>query len=53
MLLVLAVIFALAWLLGFGVYHVGSVAIHILLLLALIAAVLHFVRGIGGVRRAS
>jgi hypothetical protein len=47
MLLLLAVILALAWVFGFGVYHVASAAIHILLILAVIAVVLHFVRGVG------
>jgi hypothetical protein len=46
MLLLLAVILGIAWILGFGVYHVGSAAVHILLILALVAVVLHFVRGV-------
>ena len=46
MLLLLAVILGIAWVLGFGVYHVASAAIHILLILALISLVLHFVRGV-------
>ncbi len=50
MLLWLAVILAVAWILGFGVYHVASAAIHILLILALVAIVLHFVRGVGSRR---
>lgn len=51
MLLLLAVILGVAWVLGFGVYHVASAAIHVLLILALVAIVLHFVRGVGGSRR--
>ncbi len=51
MLLLLAVILGIAWIVGFGVYHVASAAIHILLILALISVVLHFVRGVGGTRR--
>jgi hypothetical protein len=51
MLLLLAVILGVAWILGFGVYHVASAAIHVLLILALVAIVLHFVRGAGGSRR--
>src|SRR5205823_8140659 len=47
MLMLLAVILAVAWILGFGVYHVASAAIHILLVLALVSIVLHFVRGVG------
>jgi hypothetical protein len=46
MLLLLAVILGIAWVLGFGVYHTASAAIHILLILALVALVLHFVRGV-------
>jgi hypothetical protein len=46
MLLLLAVILGIAWILGFGVYHVTSAAIHILLIVALVALVLHFVRGV-------
>jgi hypothetical protein len=46
MLLLLAVILGIAWVLGFGVYHVASAAIHILLILALVSLVLHFVRGV-------
>ena len=51
MLLLLAVILGVAWILGFGVYHVASAAIHLLLILALVAIVMHFVRGVGGSRR--
>jgi hypothetical protein len=50
MLLVLAIIFGVAWILGFGVFHVAAAGIHLLLILALAAVVLHFVRGIGGTR---
>jgi Family of unknown function (DUF5670) len=45
MLLILAAILAIAWIGGFAVMHVTSVAIHILLVLALISVVMHFVRG--------
>jgi hypothetical protein len=51
MLLLLAIILGVAWILGFGVYHVTSAAIHILLILALVSVVLYFVRGVGGTRR--
>jgi hypothetical protein len=51
MLLLLAVILGVAWILGFGVYHVGAAGIHLLLILALAAVILHFVRGVGGTRR--
>jgi hypothetical protein len=54
MLLLLAVLLMLAWLLGFGVYHVASFGIHLLLILALVAVVLHFVRiATGGTTRGS
>jgi hypothetical protein len=46
MLLWLAVILAVAWILGFGVWHVATPAIHILLILSLVCLVLHFVRGV-------
>jgi hypothetical protein len=45
MLLLLAIILGLAWIGGFGFFHVTSVAIHILLVMAIISLVLHFVRG--------
>jgi hypothetical protein len=45
MLLLLAIVLALAWVGGFGVFHVASTAIHLLIVLALISLVLHFVRG--------
>ena len=45
MLLFLAIILALAWVAGFGVFHVASAAIHLLVILAVISVVLHFVRG--------
>jgi hypothetical protein len=46
MLLLLALVLAVAWILGFGVYHTASAAIHILLILALVSVVLHFIRGV-------
>ncbi len=45
MLLLLAIVLAIAWLGGFTVMHVTSAAIHLLLVLAVISIVLHFVRG--------
>lgn len=45
MLLLLAVILALAWIAGFGVFHVASAAIHLLVILAIVAVVAHFIRG--------
>ena len=45
MLLALAVIIAVAWLLGFTVFHVASGAIHVLIVIAVIVAIVHFVQG--------
>jgi hypothetical protein len=45
MLLALAIILAIAWILGFGIFHVASAAIHILIALAVISLILHLVRG--------
>jgi hypothetical protein len=45
MLLLLAIILGLAWITGFGVFHVASTAIHILIVLAIISLVMHVVRG--------
>jgi uncharacterized protein DUF5670 len=48
MLLALGIILALAWLFGFVVFHVATWAIHLLIVLAVIAVIVHFVRGVGG-----
>ncbi|HEU4735389.1 MAG TPA: lmo0937 family membrane protein, partial [Kofleriaceae bacterium] len=45
MLLALAILIAIAWLLGFTVFHVASGAIHVLIVIAIIVAVVHFVQG--------
>lgn len=45
MLLALAVILGIAWILGLGVFHVASAAIHILIVVAVIALIAHFVTG--------
>lgn len=45
MLLVIASVLAIAWLLGFTVFHVASGMIHVLILVAAVVLVLHFVRG--------
>lgn len=47
MLMALAIILAVAWLLGFSVFNVASAALHILLVLAVIALIVHFVGGMG------
>ncbi len=44
MLLALAIILAIAWILGFGIFHVASAAIHILIVLAVLSLILHLVR---------
>jgi hypothetical protein len=43
--LILFVLLLLAWIFGFVVFHVAAAAIHILLILAVIALIIHFVRG--------
>jgi len=45
MLIALAVILAIAWLLGFSVFHVASAAIHVLIILAVVALIVHFIQG--------
>ena len=45
MILILAIILAAAWLVGFTVFHVASAAIHFLLVLAVVGVIVHFVRG--------
>jgi len=42
---ILFVVLLLAWILGWGVLHVTGALIHILLVVALISLVLHFIRG--------
>ena len=42
---ILFIILLAAWILGWGVFHVASGLIHILLIVAIIALILHFVRG--------
>ena len=44
MFLILAIILGIAWIGGFTVFHVTSAAIHVLLVLAVVSIVLHFVR---------
>jgi hypothetical protein len=45
MLLILALVLGIAWVLGFTVFHVASAAIHILLILAVVGIIAHFIRG--------
>lgn len=45
MWVIIAVVLLVMWALGFLVFHIASFLIHILLLVAVVAVVLHFVRG--------
>lgn len=45
MLLTIAVVLFILWLLGFAVFHVAGALIHLLLIVAVIAIVIHLVRG--------
>jgi hypothetical protein len=45
MLVALAIILALAWILGFTVMHVSSFAIHLLIVAAVVSIVAHLFRG--------
>ncbi len=45
MLFWLGVILLVAWITGFGVFHVAAAAIHVLIVLAIISIVVHFIRG--------
>jgi hypothetical protein len=45
MFLTLFIILLVLWVLGFVAFHVAGALIHLLLILAVISLVLHFVRG--------
>ena len=45
MLIGLAILLAIAWILGFSVFHVTSVALHLLVILAVVSLVAHLFRG--------
>jgi hypothetical protein len=47
MLLTIAAILGILWLLGFTAFHVTSGAIHIVLLVAVVVAIVHFVQARG------
>ena len=47
MLATIAAVLIILWLLGFLAFHVSVAAIHLLLVIALVLFVLHFVRGRG------
>lgn len=42
---ILFIVLLAAWILGWGVFHVAGGLIHLLLIAAVIALILHFVRG--------
>lgn len=46
---IIAVVLIVLWLLGFFAFHVTAAFIHLLLVIALIMVVLHFVRGRRGI----
>ena len=45
MFLAIAAVLVILWALGFIVFHVAGVLIHLLIVLALIAVIVHFVMG--------
>jgi hypothetical protein len=45
MLLTIAAILVILWLLGFAAFHVAGGLIHILLIIAIIVVIVHFIRG--------
>jgi hypothetical protein len=45
MFLILAVVLAVCWGLGLFAFHVAGGLIHLLLIIALVSVVIHFVRG--------
>ena len=45
MFIALAFVLSIAWMLGLGVFHVTSAAIHVLVVLAIVSVAVHFVRG--------
>jgi hypothetical protein len=45
MFLIVAIILLIAWLLGLVAFHVTAWFIHVLIVIAVITAILHFVRG--------
>lgn len=45
MFIILAIIFGVAWLLGFTMFHAAGFAIHLLLIAAVISLIFHFLKG--------
>ena len=50
MLLTLAIVLFVLWALGFLAFHVTAGAIHLLILIGIIALIVHFLRGTGSGR---
>ncbi len=44
--LILFVVLLMSWIFGWAVFHVAGAALHVLLVLALVSLVVHFVRGV-------
>jgi hypothetical protein len=47
MFMTLFIVLLVAWLLGWGAFHVAGGLIHLLLIVALISLIVHFVQGRG------
>jgi hypothetical protein len=47
MFMILFIVLAVAWVLGWGAFHVAGALIHLLLIVALVSLIVHFVRGRG------
>jgi hypothetical protein len=45
MFLILFIVLVVAWLLGFLAFHVAGSLIHLLIIVAVISLIVHFVRG--------
>ena len=45
MFLILFIVLLLAWIFGWAVFHVAGAAMHLLLIVAVISLIVHFVRG--------
>jgi len=47
MFMILFIVLAVAWVLGWGAFHVAGGLIHLLLIVALVSLIVHFARGRG------
>jgi len=45
MYLIIGIVLAVAWVLGFTVFHIAAFGIHILIVLAIVSLIFHFLRG--------